>query len=90
MRFRQAAVAALAMLALLVVSSAAVLPGHWHNGPQGPNCDICRSGHLPAPEPLVRTEIQAAAPVEWHKHSVELPTVFEPAFAASSPRAPPA
>ena len=39
-RFRQATVAVLAALALLVVSGASVLPGHWHNGPQGPNCEV--------------------------------------------------
>ncbi|MBI3694400.1 MAG: hypothetical protein HY238_06130 [Acidobacteria bacterium] len=85
----QTALAVMAALALLVVSNAALLPGHWHNSPQGRSCDICRSGQLPAPTPLVRTEIQSPAPVEWHSQSFEPHTVFEPVFASSSPRAPP-
>ena len=86
----QAALAVMAALALLVVSNAALLPGHWHNGPQGPSCDVCRSGHLPAPAALVRIEVPSPAVVEWHNQSFEPHTVFEPVFASSSPRAPPA
>ena len=81
--------AVLAAVAMLVVFNV-VLLHHWHNGPQGRSCDICRSGQLPAPEPLLRVEIQSPALAEWHSASVERPAIFEPVFSASSPRAPPA
>ena len=86
----QPALALLAAAAMLVVLNAAFIPGHWHKNPQGQGCDICRSGQLPSPAPLVRVEIQSPAAVEWHKQSVELPAVFEPFLASHSPRAPPA
>ena len=79
-----------AAFAMLVVSIAAVIPGHWHNNPQGRICDVCRTGLLAAPEPIVGIEIQSPAPLGWHHHCVELHAVFEPVFASSCPRAPPA
>jgi hypothetical protein len=81
--------ALIAAVATLVVFNAVVLH-HWHNGPQGRSCDICRSGQLPTPEPSLRIEIQSPALVEWRQPSSARPSIFEPVFAASSPRAPPA
>ncbi|HZS52079.1 MAG TPA: hypothetical protein VFA54_14530 [Bryobacterales bacterium] len=83
------AVALVALVAMLAIANATVLPGHWHNGPQGRSCDICRTGHLPSPQPLTRVEIQAPAAVEWRTPSVKLHAVPEPALISRSPRAPP-
>ena len=85
----QKSVAILAMIVVLTISSAAALPGHWHSGPQGGRCDICRSGHLATPQPLDPVEIQAPAKIEWHKAPAELRHESEPILAYSSPRAPP-
>jgi hypothetical protein len=87
--FWQKSVAILAMIVMLTISSAAALPGHWHNNPQGGRCDICRSGHLATPQPLDRVEIQAPAKIEWRQAPVELRRESEPVLAYSSPRAPP-
>jgi len=86
----QALLALAAMAAILVVSIAAVIPGHWHNSPQGRICDICRTGWLAAREPVLAIQIQSPAPVGWHRACVELHSEAEPVFTASSPRAPPA
>ncbi|HYM10259.1 MAG TPA: hypothetical protein VEU62_05990 [Bryobacterales bacterium] len=86
----QAALAIVAALAMLMVSSASVIPGRWHDSPQCSNCDICRSGHLPMLELAVPSVLESPAPVEWRGHAVERLPVFEPVFIPSSPRAPPA
>lgn len=87
--FWQKTAAILAIAAMLAISSAAALPGHWHNNPRGSSCDICRSGHLPTPQPLNRVELRVPAKVEWQKAPVELKHESEPVLAYSSPRAPP-
>jgi hypothetical protein len=85
----QAALALFAALAILAISSAAVIPGHWHDSPQDRACDICRTGCMPTLEPSICLDLRSPVAVEWHRHAVELTPVLEPVFAHSSPRAPP-
>lgn len=89
----RAALAIAAALALLIVSTAAVIPAHSHDCPQDiqdRHCNLCRSVHIPTLEPLVRTEIQHLVLAGWHPPSVESHPVVDPVFTPSSPRAPPA
>ena len=79
-----------AALAVLVVASAAVIPGHLHSGMQGQSCNLCRNGYLPAPALLAPFEVHSPAPVEWSAHAADTGAAFEPALASHSPRAPPA
>jgi hypothetical protein len=87
-RWRQVT-SVLAVLILLALSSAAVVPGHWHSGLQGRNCDLCRISHLPTLGASLRSEIQLPAPVVWHGETVALRSALPPVFAPHSPRAPP-
>jgi len=86
----QAVVAVLAMVSVLAVATAAVIPGHWHSGLQGQSCNLCRNGHLPILTPLAPVQIHSAAPVEWSGRTSEAGAVCGPVAASHSPRAPPA
>jgi len=78
------------VVSVLAVATAAVIPGHWHGGMQGQSCNVCRSGHLPAPAALAPAEIHPPAPVEWTPRGAESGAAAAPALASSSTRAPPA
>lgn len=83
------ATALVAAAALLMVGSAAVIPGPWHDGLSGRSCDICRSGHLPTVGPLVGVLVQVLLAVEWHVPADEQRPTPAPVFRPGSPRAPP-
>ena len=81
--------ALLALCAVLVVTTASVLPGHAHANDTARPCDICHSGHLPCLQPAGEIQLHAHMPVIWqhtpdaHQHSLDSTSVIR------SPRAPP-
>lgn len=82
--------AILSIAAMLFIANAALLVGHWHTSMHDCSCDICRTCHLSAPEPLRPLEIQAPALLEWRKPVARVRLVSEPVAFPSPPRAPPA
>ena len=87
-RFRHTA-ALLAILAVLVVTTISVLPGHGHDNDSARPCDICHSGHLPCLQASGEIQLSAHMRVVWHR----VPENFEgrqhTASIIRSPRAPP-
>ena len=81
-------IAWLAVCALLIVTTVAVLPGHDHEDAARP-CSICQSGHLPCLQPVIEIQLCSQMPVFW----LHLPNDFEHrldrASLTRSPRAPP-
>lgn len=82
--------ALLALLTLLVVNTASVLPGHGHENDSARPCDICHSGHLPCGQPSGHVQLHAQMPVTWRHTAEDSERRFEPISVIQTPRAPPA
>jgi hypothetical protein len=87
---RRSLAAAAVIVAVLVVSTAAIVPGPWHDGPQGRSCDVCRSGHLPILADPAPISVHRPDAVEWHVPGEPARPAPEAVFHPDSPRAPPA
>ena len=78
-----------AILAVLVVITVSVLPGHEHSDSARP-CDICHSGHLPCLESAGQIQFQTEMPVVWQHTPENSERYLYSASVTRSPRAPPA
>lgn len=79
--------AVLALCALLVVTTASVLPGHGHESARP--CDICHSGHLPCLQPSGQIQLNAQMPVTWQHTAPLSERYLDSAAVIRAPRAPP-
>jgi hypothetical protein len=86
-RSLQAALAAVALLAIVAVASAALVP-HLHSTP---SCQICFAGHAPAElQAGVAVRLDAAAPAESALADFDPGPESAPPYSSASGRAPPA
>ena len=83
-------VAWLAILAVLVITTASVLPGHVHDSDSARACDICHSGHLPCLQASGQIQLSAHTPVVWQRVSESFEGHLDAVSIIRSPRAPPA
>jgi hypothetical protein len=81
--------ALLAVCALLVVTTATVLPGHGHDNDNARPCDICHSGHLPCLQATDAIELLAHMPVSWQQALEDLDRHVDSGSVIRAPRAPP-
>jgi len=87
--FRHTA-ALLAILAVLVVTTVSVLPGHDHASDSARPCDVCHSGHLPCLQASGEIQLSAHMPVVWQRAPERFEAHLDAASITRSPRAPPA
>ena len=87
-RFRHSA-ALLAFLAVLVVTTISVLPGHGHDSDSARPCDICHSGHLPCLQASGEIQLSAHMPVVWQRVPQNFERRLDTRSIIRSPRAPP-
>ena len=81
--------AVLALCALLVISTASVLPGHAHANDAARPCDICHSGHLPCLQPAGEIQLHAHMPFVWQHTPDDVQRYLDSTSVIRSPRAPP-
>lgn len=79
-----------ALIALVVVTTVATMPAHWHSATRGVNCEICCIAHAPALQSPVYADAQLLAAVERRVATERLPRLLETFFFADLGRAPPA
>ena len=82
--------ALLALCAVLVVTTASVLPGHAHANDAARPCDICHSGHLPCLQPGAEIQLHEHMPVVWQQTPDDFQRYIGSNSVVRSPRAPPA
>jgi len=58
-------IALFAICAVLVVTTASILPGHEHDGDNARVCNICQSGHLPCLQPSGEIHLHVQTRVIW-------------------------
>ncbi len=85
----RAALMLVAMCAVLVVSTAAASPAHWHTEVIGSNCDLCCVGHLPALQSPHLSDIRPSVVLDWQIPATEHHSSLDPQFSATFGRAPP-
>ena len=87
-RFRHTT-ALLAILAVLIVGTASLLPGHAHDNDSARPCDICHSSHLPCLQPFDLTQFTAHLDFVWQHTAEDFERKLDTASVIRSPRAPP-
>jgi hypothetical protein len=82
-------IALFAICAVLVVTTASILPGHEHAGDNARACNVCQSGHLPCLQPSGEIQLLVQTPIIWQQTLEDFERRLDSASVIRSPRAPP-